>query len=243
LHSLDSEQIQLQLRQSNNSNDTSTKENMLTANFGGVLKVSGIDLNRSFVSYPAKRESPTMRSSGFASTQKTIETHKTDAGNTQNKTGYNYVNMNRSLVNDTLNLMTRNFCVQNSAKSQRKTRHSHNIRDGTSLKKKFNELMFEIKNGVRVVKDSKFDILENTSVHFSDFRDYEGENDPSNLKKIIRDLEIENREKDAEIIKLGMQVKDLSRLITNYIRCQKYGVAGKINFDTWSAKTASNISR
>jgi hypothetical protein len=95
--------------------------------------------------------------------------------------------------------------------------------------------MHEIKNGVKTGKELKFDLLDNTSVHFSDFKDYEGEQDPSKLKRIIRDLEIENREKDAEIIKLGMQVKDLSRLITNYIRCQKYGVTSKLNFDVSSS--------
>jgi hypothetical protein len=44
------------------------------------------------------------------------------------------------------------------------------------------------------------------------FRKLDDISDPASLKRIIRELEIENREKETEIINMNMQVKDLSRL-------------------------------
>jgi hypothetical protein len=46
----------------------------------------------------------------------------------------------------------------------------------------------------------------------STFRKLDDLTDPSELKRIIRELEIENREKETELINMNMQVKDLSRL-------------------------------
>ena len=66
--------------------------------------------------------------------------------------------------------------------NQRRTRQSQDIRDQSSLKKKYDDIMHEIKNGVKSGKELKFDLLDNTSVHFSDFKDYEEEKDPSKLK-------------------------------------------------------------
>lgn len=94
--------------------------------------------------------------------------------------------------------------------------------EDSHIKQKFDNILDEIKNGLRSTNvNGKIDILENTSVHFSDFKDFEDENNPSKLKKIIRDLEIENREKDAEIIKLSMQVKDLTSLVNSMLRGKK----------------------
>ena len=52
----------------------------------------------------------------------------------------------------------------------------------------------------------------------ADFKQLEGVNDPIFLKKIIRDLELENREKQVELIKMNMQVQDFSRLTRVLVR-------------------------
>lgn len=213
--------------------DSSSKENKETANFGGKLRNLILESETKSIHPHLQTESTGKgdeRKEGlrkYSSNFSALEQNNKPISSSL----LGSINHSQSLVNETLNLMTRSQYVQNSIKPHRRIRQSHDIRDQSSLKKKYEDIMHEIKNGVKTGKELRFDLLDNTSVHFSDFKDYESESDPSKLKKIIRDLEIENREKDAEIIKLGMQVKDLSRLITNYIRCQKYGVVGKLNFE------------
>lgn len=52
----------------------------------------------------------------------------------------------------------------------------------------------------------------------STFRRLDDISDPTQLKNIIRELEIEKREKEAELINMNMQVKDLSRLSRVLVR-------------------------
>ena len=50
------------------------------------------------------------------------------------------------------------------------------------------------------------------------FRRLEAIEDPGVLRKIIRDLELENRERETELIHMNMQVQDLSRLARVLVR-------------------------
>jgi hypothetical protein len=78
----------------------------------------------------------------------------------------------------------------------------------------------ELENILRTIESDYQRIKETCSSKSINaaFRNLDGIQDPNELKEVIRDLELENREREAEIIKMNMQMQDMSRLARVLVR-------------------------
>lgn len=78
----------------------------------------------------------------------------------------------------------------------------------------------ELENILRTIESDYQRIKDTCSAHNLNaaFRNLDELEDPGELKAVIRDLELENREREAEIIRMNMQMQDLSRLARVLVR-------------------------
>lgn len=102
---------------------------------------------------------------------------------------------------------------------------------GESYIKRYERVMNEIQEGLPSRNVNEVNIFKNIDLKIrKNFKNLEREENPQKLKAIINQLELENREKDAQIIQLGMHLNDLAQIVQG-IRVREVRKSRKVDPD------------